>query len=123
MISKIIVVMIHSQTEYGRKFLPDENLHSKKDNFQLFYNRIGLSDTTIMTLHEDNKTVFLNYDVLNYIFTTDEGFCNQVHQKLQTIMRRSTLISGVGEKHRNIFYNILYAKLPIPQLGKQKQAL
>jgi hypothetical protein len=114
---------LHSQTEYGRKFLPGENPQSKKDNFQLFYNRIGLSDTTVLTLHDSGKTVFLNYDVLNYMLTTDESFCNQVHHKLQTIMRRSTLISSGSEKQRNMFFNILYAKLPLPKINKAKSAL
>jgi len=114
---------LEAQTEYGCKYLPGENPQSKKDNFQLFYNRVGLGDTTILTLHNGIKTVHLNYDVLNYVFTTDEGFCNQVHRKLQNIMRRSTLISGGSEKQRNKFFNILYAKFPLPQLNKQKFAL
>jgi hypothetical protein len=109
---------LEAQTECGRKFLPGENLNSKKDNFQLFFNRVGLSDTTILTLHDQRKTAYLNYDVLNYIYTKDEGFCNQVHQRLQTIMRRSTLISSVSEKHRNMFFNILYAKLPLSPLNQ-----
>ncbi len=110
------LVHLQMQAEYGRKFLPGENVQSKKDNFQFFYNRVGLGDTTILTLHEGIKTVHLNYDVLNYVFTTDESFCNQVHKKLQTIMRSSTLISGGSEKQRNQFFNILYAKLPLTQL-------
>lgn len=110
------------QAEYGRKFLPGENHHTKKDNFQLFVNRVGLGDNTILTLHDGGKTVYLNYDALSYMATTDESFCNNVYGHLQTIMRRSTLISSVSEKQRNIFFNILYSKLHGQQINQEKLA-
>ena len=109
------------QAEYGRKFLPGENPRSKKDNYQLFYNRVELADTVILTLHDDSKKLFLNCDALNYMFTTDEALCNQVHQRMQLIMRRSTLISSASEKQRQHFFNILYAKIPKPSIKKQKK--
>lgn len=113
---------VQKQAEYGRKFFRDENPLTKKENFKLFYNRVGLGDNSIMTLHDGAKTLFLNYDALNYMLTRDETFCNEVYGKIQTIMRRSTLISSVSEKQRNIFFNILYAKLPLLSVQNQKLA-
>lgn len=113
---------VQKQAEYGRKFFRGENPLTKKENFKLFYNRVGLGDNTIMTLHDGGKTLFLNYDALNYMLTRDEAFCNEVYGRIQTIMRRSTLISSVSEKQRNIFFNILYAKLPLLSVQKQKLA-
>jgi len=110
------------QAEYGRKFLPGERASGKKENFQLFYNRVGLGDNAIMTLHDGSKTFFLNYDSLNYMFTNDETFCGDVYQRMQTIIRRSTLISSVSEKQRDIFFNTLYAKLPQQRTLKEKIA-
>jgi hypothetical protein len=107
------------QAEYGRKFLPGEKASGKKENFQLFYNRVGLGDNAIMTLHDGSKTFFLNYDSLNYMFTNDEAFCGDVYQRMQTVMRRSTLISSVSEKQRNIFFNTLYAKVPQQKMVKE----
>lgn len=100
------------QAAYGSKFLQGEDPRSKKENFRLFYNRMGLSNNSIMTLHDDKKTLFLNYESLSYISTSDEAFCNQAYQQLEANMRRSTLISSVSEKQRTIFFNLLYAKLP-----------
>ena len=102
---------LQAQAAYGRKFLPGEDPRSKKENFQLFHNRMGLPNNTILTLHDGRKTVYLNYEALSYIDTSDEAFCNSVYEQLQDRMRRSTLISSVGEKQRNIFFNLLYAKL------------
>lgn len=66
---------LKSQVEYGCKFMPNESLDNKKNNFSFFYNRVVLGDNTILVITDRVKTVFLNYDVLNYIQTRDETFC------------------------------------------------
>jgi hypothetical protein len=108
------------QAEWGCKFLPGENLQVKKENFRLFHNRVGLGDNTILTTRDDVKKLYLNYNALSYMTTTDDDFCNMVQQQLQTIIRRSTLISTVSEKQRNIFFNILYSKFPVYDATKTK---
>jgi len=55
--------------------------------------------------------LFLNYDVLNYMTTHDEKFCNQVDEALENLVKRSTMISQSSEKQRNIFFGILLAKI------------
>ena len=100
------------QAELGCKFYPSENPEFQKSNFQLYYNRVILGDNTIMTLINGKKILYLNYDVLNYMVTQDETFCNEVYTKLQTLMRRATILSNVSEKQRNIFFNILLKKIP-----------
>ena len=113
---------LQEQASYGRKFLPGENPRSKKENFQFFYNRMGLGSNSIMTLYDGKKTVYLNYEALSYIDTSDETFCDKMHEQLLTNMRRSTLISKVSEKQRNMFFNLLYAKLPRYEMNKEKMA-
>lgn len=110
------------QAAYGRKFMPGEDPRSKKDNFQLFYNRMGVANNTILATCNGRKKVYLNYEALSYIDTSDEKFCNQVHQQLQMNMRRSTLISSISEKQRHIFFNTLYAKLPRYAVDNAKMA-
>ncbi len=102
---------LRNEVEYGRKFMPEESPESKKDNFKFFYNRVILGDNTIMTVTDRLKTVFINYDVLNYMFTRDEGFCNPCYEDLQNMMKKSTLISQTSEKQRNIFFNIMLNKI------------
>ena len=111
---------LQAQAEWGRKFLPAENPLSRKDNFQLFYNGLGLGNDIILTTHDSNKTVYVNNDVLDYLTCTDEMYCNKVYQKLQTIQHRSTLISSVGEKQRTLFFNSLYTKLHRRGLNDEK---
>jgi hypothetical protein len=100
------------QAAAGCKFSPGENPDFQKSNFQFYYNRVVLGDNTIMTLLNGKKILYLNYDVLNYMVTQDEKFCNDVYSKLLNLMRRATILSNVSEKQRNIFFNILLKKIP-----------
>ena len=102
---------LKTQAEYGCKFLPGENPQMKKNNFKLFYNRVTLGDNTILAITDRLKTVFLNYDVMNYMMTRDDKFCNDTYDEMQILMGRSTMISSSSEKQRNIFFNILTGKI------------
>jgi len=103
---------IRLQADTGCKFLPPENPNYQKSNFQFYYNRLVLGDNTIMTILNGKKILYLNYDVLNYMVTHDEKFCNDVYSKLQTLIRRATILSNVSEKLRNRFFNMLIKKIP-----------
>lgn len=102
---------LKNEAEYGCKFMPDENPETKKSNFKFFYNRVILGDNTIMVVTDRNKSVFINYDVLNYMTTMDESFCNPCYEDMQNMMKKSTLISQTSEKQRNIFFNIMLNKI------------
>jgi hypothetical protein len=108
---KQTILHLKMQVEYGCKFLPGENPQTKKSNFNFFYNRVILGDTTVLVKTENVKTVYLNYDVLNYMVTRDEKFCNQCDEDLRNLMRRATFISQTSERQRNIFFGILLAKI------------
>ena len=92
--------------------MPGESIGIKKKNFQLFYNRVGLADNTILVKVDGKKFVYLNYEAMNYMVTQDEQFCNNVENKMQRLMRKSTLLTDHSEKQRNIFFNALLNKLP-----------
>jgi len=105
------ILHLKDQVEYGCKFMPNENPQTKKLNFTFFYNRVVLGDNTILVTTDDTRTAYLNYDVLDYMVTRDESFCNQRTEDLNNLMRRATLISQTSEKQRNIFFGILLAKI------------
>jgi hypothetical protein len=107
-----VVEHMRAQAETGSKFLPGERSDSKKSNFQFFHNRLVMGDNTIIVLANGKKTLYLNYDVLNYMSTQDEDFCNSVYKKVQVFMRRATMISTASEKQRNIFFNSLLKRIP-----------
>ncbi len=105
------ILHLKQQVEFGCKFMPDENPHTRKNNFKFFFNRVVLGDNTILVVTDRIKTVFINYDVLNYMLTRDESFCGPCYNDLQNLMKRATLISETSEKQRNIFFGILLSKI------------
>jgi hypothetical protein len=104
-------VHLKNQAEHGCKFMPEENPESRKQNFKFFFNRVILGDNSVLVVTDHVKTAFINYDVLNYMSTRDEDFCNHFHADLQSMMRKSTLISQSSERQRNIFFNIMLNKI------------
>jgi hypothetical protein len=108
---------LRAQAEKGCKFLPGENPDMKKNNFSFFHNRMVLGDNTIMALYEGRKAVYLNYEVLNFMVTQDEPFCNSTYEKLRALMKSATILSNVSEKQRNMFFNSLLRKMPAINLS------
>ncbi len=102
---------LKNEVEHGCKFMPEENHEARQNNFKFFYNRVILADTTIFAVTNLVKTVFLNYDGLNYVTTSDKDFCNSYYEDIQSQMKKSTLISQTSEKQRNIFFNIMLNKV------------
>jgi hypothetical protein len=103
---------LKNQAERGCKYLPGENPEIRKNNFAFFHNRVVLGDNTIMAVVNTKKILYINYEVLNYMTTQDEKFCNDVYLKLHTLMRRGTILSNASEKQRNMFFNNLQRKIP-----------
>jgi hypothetical protein len=107
-----LITHLQQQAEAGCKFMPGENPDFRKANFRFFHNRMVLGDNTILVTLEGRRTLYLNYDVLNYMITRDGDFCEDVHSRLQSLMRRCTLLSGVSEKPRNQFFHQLHRRIP-----------
>lgn len=104
-------VHLKQVVENGCKYMPGENPESRKNNFKFFYNRVILGDNTIMVVTDRIKTVYINYDVLNYMYTRDETFCEPCYNDMQNMMKKSTLISQTSEKQRNNFFNVMLNKI------------
>ena len=107
---------VEEQAETSHKFSPRDR-HAPKASLQLYVNELLLGDNTYFVRTDDRRIVLLNHSVLNTIRTTDPYFtrCTEVH--LQNIIRRSTPISGVGEKERNKFFNTLREKIEASRKG------
>ncbi len=103
---------LRRQADCGSKFIPGEKVSVKKENLHFFYNRLVLGENTIIVKKQGKAILYLAYDVLNYMVTLDESFVSDTLQKVNNLMRRSTLLSSANEKQRNIFFNLLLRKIP-----------
>ena len=55
----------------------------------------------------------INHSVLNFITTMDESFNDYSKKMLDNLAQKSTLISGVNQKERLMFFNRLRAKVAV----------
>jgi hypothetical protein len=105
---------VEAQTELGFKFLPSPTPGRepiKGALFQCYINEFALGDNSFLIHLDDHRLVVLNHSVLNTIRTSDTYFTRCTEEHFQNIIRRSTPISGVGEKERNKFFNIIREKI------------
>ena len=73
----------------------------------MFVNELVLGDNTIMVKLNDKPVTFLNHSVLYFVATQDERFNTAMENNLENLMKRSTMISVVGDKERTRFFNRL----------------
>jgi hypothetical protein len=102
---------IERQAELGYKFKMGEENKGEKAAYQIYINEFILGDNTVLVLADDLKFAYINHSVLNYVMTADKGFCDYTHQYIQNLLRKSTLISEVGEKERSRFFNMVREKI------------
>mgnify|MGYP001546903319 FL=1 len=102
---------IERQAESGKKFSINDQPSDQSPEFNMYYNELTLGDNTVLVDLGKTKITFLNHSAIDYIFTQDERFSNQMHQTLTNLISKSTQISTVGEKNRSYFFSILLAKI------------
>lgn len=102
---------IEKQAEAGCKFSVNGKPTAASAPFKFYVNEFLLLDNSNMAILNDTKVVYLNHTVLNIIQTKDPIFTEYYYQHFQNIMRRSTLISHVGEKERTKFFNNMREKV------------
>jgi hypothetical protein len=100
---------IQKQAEVGHKLLIEnpENI----SNFKLYISEIEIGNNCILTKKGDLKTVYLSFHTFNKLVTVNSKFCDDTFRWLNNLIRKSTLISGVSEKQRYLFFKQVYEKL------------
>ncbi|PWT77911.1 MAG: hypothetical protein C5B59_02785 [Bacteroidetes bacterium] len=110
---------IEKQAELGYKFDVNGKYPPEKASYKMFVNEFVLGDNSFFAVLNDTKIVHINHSVLNFITTKDTRFVEYTYQHLQNIIRKSTLISDVGEKDRKRFFDRMREKI---QLRKKAAA-
>jgi hypothetical protein len=102
---------LEKQAECGCKFNMGEKPVKGAASYNLFVNELILGDNTYMAELEDMRITFLNHSVLYFVATRDPKFNDAIHGNLQNLMKKSTMISTIGEKERVAFFNQLREKI------------
>lgn len=74
-------------------------------NFKFYFNEILSADNSIYAEYGDIKESYKPHIVLNYMTTNNEQYCSYIKSVFEGVIKKSTLISGVNEKDRNLFFN------------------
>jgi hypothetical protein len=98
---------IERQAELGVKFSIGEEPSANGAQYRLFVNELILGDNTIVAELNDRRITFLNHSVLYFVATEDERFTTAIYDNIQNLIKKSTMISTVGEKERVSFFNRL----------------
>ncbi|MES2777276.1 MAG: helix-turn-helix domain-containing protein [Bacteroidota bacterium] len=98
------------QLEKGVKFMPGETDVSYKASFTFYVNEVVLGNNTILLELNNDRLAYITYSVMQYIISKDQRFYNNVYNNFTTLLSRSNLISGAGERDRNRFFNAMREK-------------
>ena len=96
---------LEKQAEAGVKLKVGETDKPGVTPFYFYNNELILGDNTVFAELDSMKLTFLNHSVFNFIGTRDERFNNHMHDNLQNLIRKSTMLSRVGEKDRIKFFS------------------
>lgn len=102
---------IEKQAEIGRKFNPAIGLEHDSAPYELLVNEFVLGDNTFMAELDDIKITYLNHSVLYFIGSMDPKLNSAMFESLNNLIKKSTMISTVGEKERIRFFKKLKLKI------------
>ncbi len=102
---------IEKQAELGCKFNIDQEPGVNAGSYRLFVNELILGDNTYMAELDNMRISFLNHSVIYFVATRDERFNKAIYDNMQNLIKKSTMVSTVGEKERGAFFNQLRDKI------------
>ena len=80
-------------------------------NFVLYNSEVRIGNNSIYIQSENSKRVFISHNTFNSISTDNESFCEETGLWMQNLIRKSTPINDVSEKHRFQFFRSLFNKI------------
>ena len=97
----------------GKKFRKGSDAKAVPNNFQLYHNEITNCNNTILATSEAGKLVFTTFGNPNFMRSGQDKMANFATSWFELIRKRSTAISGEGEKNREQYFDILDGKVKV----------
>jgi hypothetical protein len=102
-----LITHLQAQAEAGVKFMVGDPPNTGSGSFTVYVNEVMQGDNMIYASAGGQRMVFLNHSAINYVSSMDEAFCDFAQQSIETIIKRSSQISGTGERERNRYFRSL----------------
>lgn len=77
---------------------------SMTENYIMYNSDVTIGNNCILVNMGDVKATYLSHHTFNAMITTNASFCDETDLWLKNLIKKSTMISGVGEKQRYQFF-------------------
>jgi hypothetical protein len=74
---------------------------------------VMVGNNSILVSMGKTKVAYVSNNTFNFMSTTNPGLIEENEKWLKNLIKKSVLISGVSEKQRNRFFNILKDKVEL----------
>jgi hypothetical protein len=102
---------LQEQANVGFKHLPGDTDVSNKAPVKFYLNEVLMGNNSFWLELDGQPLSIVTYNALNYLISKDKRFAKKLLQGFNTLITRSTLISGTGEKERNKFFRRQHDKI------------
>jgi hypothetical protein len=96
--------------------IKEEAANGKKvegGSFNLYHNEILIPDNTISAKMQNQRVVYINYNMMDFLSTNQAPFCEKTEAYMSNLIKNSALISTIAEKERNRFFNKIDEKIRV----------
>lgn len=96
---------IQQQAQTNTKVANTKAEDGNQTNFKLYLCEIEIGNNCIHIKTGETKSVYITHLTFNKLLTTNLDFCNDTEEWLETLIKKSILISGASEKQRYRFFH------------------
>jgi hypothetical protein len=95
----------------GIKSVLGQGADLESATYTLYLNNIVSGDNTVMAEIGETKITYLNHSVLYFVGSKDRDFNETTFRNMENLIKKSSLLSGSGEKERTLVFNKLRKKV------------
>ena len=91
------------------------------NNYQLYFSEMEITNNCVYVNVGNLKSVYLGHFTFSTMSTFNDSYCKETLKWMNTIIKKSTLISGISEKHRYQVFKKYYKLIDdLEQLIKEE---
>ncbi|MDA1269494.1 MAG: hypothetical protein O2829_10485, partial [Bacteroidetes bacterium] len=106
-----VIEHLEKMARDGKKSLLGQVPTSDHGEYQLYLNDIISGDNTLIAELGESKITYLNHSVLYFVGSKNTAFNEGVFRNMENVIKKSSLMSGSGEKERTQVFNKMRRKI------------
>lgn len=104
-----VVNTLQKKAEHNSKLIAKGE--KQTENFTMYMSEVMVGNNSILVSMGNTKVAYVSNNTFNMMSTTSPDLVEENEMWLKNLIKKSVLISGVSEKQRNRFFNILKEKV------------